>query len=315
MRIDIDKTVENLRSAEDVLILTHKNPDGDTLGCATALCRALHSMGKRAKILNNDKIPSKYDFLFEGIEKQDFEPSYIVAVDVADSFLLGDNILNLYGDKVDLCIDHHGSNKEFAKELYLEADDGAASLTILKILKKMGVKITKEIADDLYTGLSTDTGCFKYSNAGVEEYEAGAELIKYGADNAKINVLMFETKPMAYFDLLSLVLSGMRKYCDGKVIVFKVTNEMFEKTGATPDQCDAIAALSRQVEGALCGITMKEKPAGGFKFSLRTHEPLDAAALCGAFGGGGHMRAAGCDAPDDGESVLAEMIKLIEKEL
>ena len=315
MRIDIDRAVECLKSAEDVLILTHKNPDGDTLGCATALCRALHSMGKRARILNNDIIPAKYDFLFDGIEEQDFEPRYIVAVDVADPFLLGDKLMELYADKVDLCIDHHGSNKDYAKELYLVSEDGAASLTILRILKKLNVEITKEIADDLYTGLSTDTGCFKYSNAGVQEYEAGAELVKCGADNAKINVLMFETKPMAYFELLSLVLSGMRTYCDGKVIVLKVTNEMFQKTGATPDQCDAIAALSRQVEGALCGITMKEKPAGGFKFSLRTHEPLDAAALCGAFGGGGHMRAAGCDAPDDGEGVLAEMIKLIEKEL
>ncbi len=315
MRIDIDRTIECLKSAEDVLILTHKNPDGDTLGCASALCRALHSMGKRAKIINNDVIPAKYDFLFEGIEEQDFEPRYIIAVDVADSFLLGDKLEPIYKDKVDLCIDHHGSNKEFAKELYLMPEDGAASLTILRILKKMGIEITKEIADDLYTGLSTDTGCFRYANSRVEEYEAGAELIKCGADNAKINVLMFETKPMAYFELLSLVLSGMRTFCDGKVIVLKVTNEMFRKTGATQDQCDAIAALSRQVEGALCGITMKEKPAGGFKFSLRTHEPLDAAALCGAFGGGGHMRAAGCDAPDDGEGVLAEMIKLIEKEL
>ncbi len=314
MRIDIDRAIECIKNAEDVLILTHKNPDGDTLGCGTALCRALHSMGKRARI-ENDSIPAKYDFLFDGIEKQDFEPRYIIAVDVADTFLLGSRLEELYGDKVDLCIDHHGSNIEYAKELYLEASDGAASLTIYRILKKMGITITKEIADDLYTGLSTDTGCFKYSNAGVNEYEAGAELIRYGADNAKINVLMFETKPMAYFELLSLVLSGMRTYCDGKVIVLKVTNKMFQETGATPDQCDAIAALSRQVEGALCGITMKEKPSGGFKFSLRTHEPLDASALCGAFGGGGHKRAAGCDAPEDGESVLAEMIKLIEKEL
>lgn len=315
MRIEMERVIELLNGAEDVYILTHKNPDGDTLGCGTALCRVLQSMGKRAKIINGDVIPSKYDYLFEGIKAQDFEPKFIVAVDVADTKLLGSSVEEKYGDKVDLCIDHHGSNIEYAKELYLKAEDGAASLTLFRIFKEMGVTITKEIADDLYTGISTDTGCFRYSNASAECYRVGAELIECGADNAAINVAMFEMKPQSYFDLLKLVLSGMRTYCDGKVVVLKVTNEMFKETGATRDQCDAIAALSRQVEGALCGITMKEKDNGGFKFSLRTHAPLDAAKLCQNFGGGGHMRAAGCDAPGDGEETLEKLISLIKEEL
>ena len=245
----------------------------------------------------------------------DFEPEFIVAVDVADTKLLGERLEGLYSDRVDLCIDHHGSNREFAKELYLRSEDGAASLSLYRIIKKMGVPVTPQIATALYTGLSTDTGCFRYSNASSECYRVAAELIDSGADSARINVLMFETKPLSYFRLLTEVLAGMRTFCDGRVIVLKVTRDMFDRTGATPDQCDAIAAMSRQVEGALCGITMKEKQGGGYKLSLRTHEPLDAAQLCGLLGGGGHARAAGCDSGEDEEESLRILIDAITEAL
>lgn len=312
--VDSKETAELLRAADNVLILTHKNSDGDTLGCGTALCRALLELGKKARIENSDDIPSKYDYMFEGIPELDFEPDYIVAVDIADTKLLGSK-LEVYKDRIDLCIDHHGSNLEYADNLLLRADDGAASLTLYRVLKELGTTITPEIAADLYTGLSTDTGCFRYSNAGVEEYIAAAELIEAGADNADINVRMFETKPYAYFEMLKEVLDGMRLFYDGKVSVLKVTQDMLKRTGATEDQCDAIAALSRQIEGVKCGVTMKQKKDGTYKFSLRTHEPLDASAICRLLGGGGHARAAGCDAGADEEAALQTMLDYIGREL
>lgn len=315
MIIDSDRVIELLMENDNILILTHKSPDGDTLGCGVALCHVLHGLGKHARVENSDIIPRRYSYLFDGLSKDDFEPKFIVAVDVADTKLLGEKLEGLYADKVDLCIDHHGSNREFAKELYLRSEDGAAALTLFRIIKKMGAEITPQIATALYTGLSTDTGCFRYSNASSECYRVAAELIDCGADSAQINVLMFETKPMSYFKLLTEVLAGMRIFCDGRVVVLKVTREMFDKTGATPDQCDAIAAMSRQVEGAICGITMKEKIGGGYKISLRTHEPLDAAHLCGLLGGGGHARAAGCDSGEDEEESLKILIDAISEEL
>lgn len=315
MKIDSDRVAELLQKKDNILILTHKNPDGDTLGCGVALCRVLQGLGKNARVENSDIIPKRYSYLFEDLKVMDFEPEFIVAVDVADTKLLGERLEGLYSDRVDLCIDHHGSNREFAKELYLRSEDGAASLSLYRIIKKMGVPVTPQIATALYTGLSTDTGCFRYSNASSECYRVAAELIDSGADSARINVLMFETKPLSYFRLLTEVLAGMRTFCDGRVIVLKVTRDMFDRTGATPDQCDAIAAMSRQVEGALCGITMKEKQGGGYKLSLRTHEPLDAAQLCGLLGGGGHARAAGCDSGEDGEESLRILIEAITEAL
>ncbi len=315
MKIDSDRVAELLQEKDNILILTHKNPDGDTLGCGVALCRVLQGLGKNARVENSDIIPKRYSYLFEDLQVMDFEPEFIVAVDVADTKLLGERLEGLYSDRVDLCIDHHGSNREFAKELYLRSEDGAASLSLYRIIKKMGVPVTPQIATALYTGLSTDTGCFRYSNASSECYRVAAELIDSGADSASINVLMFETKPLSYFRLLTEVLAGMRTFCDGRVIVLKVTRDMFDRTGATPDQCDAIAAMSRQVEGALCGITMKEKQGGGYKLSLRTHEPLDAAQLCGLLGGGGHARAAGCDSGEDEEASLKILIEAITEAL
>lgn len=315
MKIDSDRVAELLQEKDNILILTHKNPDGDTLGCGVALCRVLQGLGKNARVENSDIIPKRYSYLFEDLQVMDFEPEFIVAVDVADTKLLGERLEGLYSDRVDLCIDHHGSNREFAKELYLRSEDGAASLSLYRIIKKMGVSVTPQIATALYTGLSTDTGCFRYSNASSECYRVAAELIDSGADSARINVLMFETKPLSYFRLLTEVLAGMRTFCNGRVIVLKVTRDMFDRTGATPDQCDAIAAMSRQVEGALCGITMKEKQGGGYKLSLRTHEPLDAAQLCGLLGGGGHARAAGCDSGEDEEASLKILIEAITEAL
>ena len=315
MKIDSDRVAELLQEKDNILILTHKNPDGDTLGCGVALCRVLQGLGKNARVENSDIIPKRYSYLFEDLKVMDFEPEFIVAVDVADTKLLGERLEGLYSDRVDLCIDHHGSNREFAKELYLRSEDGAASLSLYRIIKKMGVPVTPQIATALYTGLSTDTGCFRYSNASSECDRVAAELIDSGADSARINVLMFETKPLSYFRLLTEVLAGMRTFCDGRVIVLKVTRDMFDRTGATPDQCDAIAAMSRQVEGAICGITMKEKQGGGYKLSLRTHEPLDAAQLCGLLGGGGHARAAGCDSGEDEEESLKVLIEAITEAL
>ena len=329
MRIESSRVIELIKEKDNVLILTHKSPDGDTIGSGVALCRLLLAMGKKARVENSEVIPDRYSYLFENLEMPEFEPEYIVAVDVADTTLLGDK-LSLYADKVDLCIDHHGSNREYAKELHLCADDGAASLTVYRIFKEMGakiteciydilkkmhIKITPLIATALYTGISTDTGCFRYANASSECYTAAADLIALGARSAFINVLMFETKPLSYFTLLKDTLAGMRMFCDGKVCVMKVTQEMLRSSGATLEHCDAISAMSRQIEGVMVGITMKEREDGKFKFSLRTYDPIDASKLCGAFGGGGHMRAAGCTPDMAGEEALQKLVDMIADEL
>ena len=162
--ITVAQAAKELKKADNILILTHAYPDGDTLGSGYALCRALHKMGKSARVECSDIIPDKYRFMFEDMgPAEDFEPEYLCAVDVADSLLLGDK-LKTYAESVDLCIDHHGSNTRYAKKLVLIPEYSAAAMIIAEIINALGVKIDSGIAACIYTGIATDTGCFKYSN-------------------------------------------------------------------------------------------------------------------------------------------------------
>ena len=311
MSISIARVGEILQNSENVYILTHKNPDGDCLGTGAALCRYLISIGKRAIVVNSDPIPPKYDYLFEGLPQESFEPETVIAVDVADPKLLGS--YEPLADRTVLCIDHHVSNKLYAKETYLCPEDGAAALSLYRIFRELDIPIDRVMADCLYTGLSTDTGCFRYSNANAECYRAAADLIELGADNARINVVMFETKPYADFMILSDAFAGLRLFYGGKVSVLKVSQEMLKARGATEDSFEFVTAMSRQIEGVLCGITMKQIPSGEYKISLRTREPLDASDICAQLGGGGHMRAAGCTAGDDEEASLHVLLDYLAK--
>ena len=313
MMIDSPKKVaEILKEQDNILILVHAHPDGDTLGCGYSLCRSLISMGKNARVSCSDPIPSKYNYLFNDIEEKSFEPDFIVAVDVADTKLLGKENEELYKDKVDLCIDHHGSNRLYAKRTYLDANAAAACEIMLQVIKELGVEISKETADCIYTGLSTDTGCFRYSNVTPRTMIMGAEMIEKGASHADINTVMFDTKTKSYLELQRLCLGGLEMHFDGKCSLITVTQEMFKKSGSDESECDAIASLSRQVEGVVIGATLRERADGSFKVSLRTHEPVDASAICGKMNGGGHPRAAGCQLEGPLEEAKATLLKNIE---
>lgn len=293
MKINVEKCAKVLEAQEDILILTHAHPDGDTLGSGFALCRALLKMGKRARVICADEIPNKFNFLFSDIEMPEFDEKYVVAVDVATENLLGD-FEAVYGGKIDLCIDHHGSNTEYAKQLLLNADSAACCEIILKVIKALGVELDKGIANCLFTGISTDTGCFRYSNVTSNTFRATAELIDAGADNAMINRVMFETKTRTYAALERLAIEGMRFYEDGKICIITITQDMYNKTGSSELETEPIPPLTRQTEGVEIGLTIREKADGSCKCSIRTYESVDACELAKAFGGGGHNQAAAC---------------------
>lgn len=311
MMIDFDAAVKRLAAAEDVLILTHASPDGDTLGGGFALLRVLHQLGKKARLINNDRIPDKYSYLCPEIRQPNFREKFIVSVDVADKALLGARVGGIYGGRVDLSIDHHENCRPFAKETYVEGGSASVCEVVYLLAKALGARIDSGIADCIYTGCSTDTGCFRYSNVTKRTHEIAAELIEYGAAHAQINVKMFETKSLAFIRLQTLALEQLEMHFDKKVSVLAVTREMLEKSGAEEHEEDAIVALARQIEGVRVGVTFKEKENGVFKASVRTHEGIDAAKICAAFSGGGHARAAGCSF----ECTLAEAKRLMLAEI
>lgn len=302
---DMYRAAQLLRSWDKILILSHRSPDGDTLGCASALSRALISMGKSVQFRCADEVPEKFSYMFDGIEFSEFESERIVTVDVADKALLGS--LESLGENADLAIDHHETHRLFAKETWVEGDAAAACQLMAALIPELGVRITPEIANCLYTGISTDTGCFKYSNATPKTYRTAADLIELGADAATINRVMFDTKSRAAIELLKRVYSDMEFYHDDKCAVLCLTEELVSSTGASEGDLDGVSSIIRQVEGVVFGLTIKERGENEYKISMRATEPANAAEVCARFGGGGHKGAAGCTLYCD----LAEAKRLI----
>ncbi len=312
-RIDIKECATLLKEFDGFLILSHRHPDGDTLGSAFALKRALDLLGKKSMVRCNDEIHPKFSYLWDGLHNSDIEFDKIIAVDVADSKLLGTDFEEKYGDKVFLCIDHHMSNREFAENLLLE-DKAAAAAVIYEVICELGVEITPEIAGCVYTGLATDTGCFMFSNTTPETHRIAADVMEKGADYTNINRLMFETKTFPYLKLEQMAVSSIESHFDGRVALMTLTQDMFKESGSNESECDGIASLPRKIEGVKIGVTIREQTNGKYKVSLRTVEPYDAAKICAKFGGGGHNRAAGCEFDCSLESAKQQLLEIIKAE-
>lgn len=315
MRIDLNETANILENADNILLLSHSHPDGDTLGSASALARALISKGKRVRVECSDPIPKDFSFMFEGLEFGDFELELIAAIDIADTKLLGRDAEGKYSGKIGLCIDHHGSNILYADKVYLEPDSASTAEIIYLLLEKMNVEITPQIASCLFTGVTTDTGCFRFSNTTVRTFEIAAALAKLGADTYNIIQVFFETKTKTYAALERLALDSMRFYFSDRCAVICVTQDMYKRSGSDESETDRLANLPRQIEGVLVGVTMRELKDGSFKASVRTHGDIDASAICQRLGGGGHMGAAGCTLYGSKQQAINSLLKEIQAEI
>ena len=277
-------------------ILTHKSPDGDTLGAGFGLCGYLRGMGKKANVKNGEGFPDRYAFMYEGCEPQEFEEECVIAVDIADASLLGSGLAEYQQPgRIDLCIDHHISNTGYACQSYVDGGASAASLILWQLFKALGRPVTKQIALCLYTGIATDTGCFKYENTTPEAHIAAAELIQYGFGFAIINRMMFDIKSKGRMAAEHFVQSNMEFYCHDRCAMIALTTEIMEQCGIESAEFEGIASIPLSVEGVDIGITVKQRREDVFKISVRTTEKIDASAFCRQFGGGGHIRAAGCE--------------------
>lgn len=296
------------------VILTHKSPDGDTLGSGFALCAFLRDMGKKANVLNSDSFPERYDFIYDGYYPQEFEPQYVIAVDIADTQLIGSNLSQFAEEgAIDLCIDHHISNKYFAKQSYVDPNASAAALIMYQIFKYSGREISRQIARCLYTGIATDTGCFKYENTIPEAHIACAELMAYGIDFAFINRKMFDVKSRGRMKVEQSVIGNMEYYFNGKCSVIVLTKKLMEESGADAAEFEGLASIPLTVEGVKIGITVKQRHENVYKISVRTNEDIDASAFCKAFGGGGHIRAAGCEIHGGLDEVKRLILEQVER--
>ena len=305
-KVSLKKAAELLLEQDEIVILCHRYPDGDTIGSAFGLCMALRDLGKRANVLCGDIIPHKYSYIFAHLTPMDIRERYIVSVDVADPALLG-LLQSEYADRIDLCIDHHSSNRIRAKHSYVDANAAATGEIIYKLVGMLGTSVTREIATALYTALSTDTGCFRYSNVTAQTHRIAAKLLEAGVDGHYINQTMFETKSMARFRLEMEMLSAIDFRCEGRLAMTVLTKEMMERIAVNEGDIDGLSAMARNLEGVDMGIMIREV-ADGYKLSVRTSKAVNACDFCRIFGGGGHPAAAGCTIRTDSVEEVKQLI-------
>ena len=311
MKINTTDAAHFLQQADNILILSHHFPDGDTLGSAYGLAMALLKLGKQVRVECSDPIPSKYSYFTSIPNFPEFEPECVVAVDIADPQLFGAKLQH-WAQRVDLCIDHHASNSHYAARLLLE-ETGATAEIIWQVIGAMGVEPDFDIAQAIYTGITTDTGCFRYSNTTAQTHRIAAELMELGVEAARINRIMFEVKTRARFEMERAALDSVEYYFDGSCAVMYITQEMIKATGAKDGDLEGLPPLTRQIEGVKIGVTIREKADGSYKVSLRTGASFDASAICGMLGGGGHARAAGCTLGGTREEARDTVLAAVEK--
>ena len=272
-------------------IVTHRRPDGDTLGSSALLCMGLRQLGKTAHILANPEITPKYAHLHQGLTKPAAEEGdFVVSVDVASEGMLPDCFKAL---TFDLRIDHHGSATSFTPVELVEPGAAACGEIIYWVLTEMGAELDIPMANALYTAISTDTGCFRYANTTGDTFAVAAACAKAGAEVFQINQALFETNSLARLQVQSWMVQNARFLQNGKVAICPLPKAVEAQFGAKEDDLENISGFPRTIEGVQLAVTIREDGTNRVKMSVRAVPGQDAAALCAKFGGGGHKGAAG----------------------
>ena len=302
-----------LRGCDNVLILTHIRPDGDTVGSAAGLCIALRQLGKTAFVLRDDGTSRLFTPYLEGLTAEDgWQPDTVVAVDIAASGMFHEAALP-YLSRVDLAIDHHPSQEFYARRTCLDGSRASCGEIVCDIVREWG-PISREVALPLYVAVSTDCGCFVYSNTDAACHRTAAELMATGIDFYGANRRHFRTKSFKRLKLEAMLTEGMALYDDGEIAVVTLTLDMMTALNAVEEDVDNISAFVGQVEGVKTGVTIRQLTPTRCKISLRTDPgDLNASDICALLGGGGHAAAAGATVDGTPEEAGAAIMAAIRK--
>ena len=297
-----------LLSHDNFCILTHRRPDGDTLGSAAALCLGLRKMGKNAWVLNPTEPLDRLDWLLADITKDAAEETdTVVAVDVAAPNMLPRDFAEL-APKCALRIDHHGSCTPFAPEELVDPESASCAEIICDLLTLLGVEVDADIADALYVGVSTDTGCFRYANTNAHAFLVASVCARAGADISGLNLELFETNSLALLQMHAWIAEHVKIFGDGELAIVAIPKAVEERIGVTDAELGNIASYARSIQGVCLAATLRQGKYGETKISMRAVPGWDAAAVCEKFGGGGHAGAAGATT----RMSLEETVRLLE---
>lgn len=310
---DLRKIAERIQGAESVGIFTHMRPDGDAIGSALALSCALDVLGIDNEVYVESDIPSNLRFL-NGVTKfkktLKKEHDLLVAVDCSDEQRLGalsETFFMAKRKRIDtINIDHHVSNTGFARYNYVQTC-AANCMHIATLIEDMGVSFDKKIAEYLLVGLLTDSGNFSHDDVTEETLLLGAKLVKCGADIRYYNYQLFDCQPKARAALFARTMTGIRYYHEDRFAAIVVTKKNMDECGADFGMTEGFVNFPLNVETVEVAASILEVKKGQYKISLRSKEYADVNKIAGVYGGGGHVRAAGCMLFGDVEEVLDKL--------
>lgn len=323
-KLSFSETVDLLTEKKSTLILCHTRPDCDTVGSALALRKLLSLAGMDAYCICENELPHRLRFLpaeqdsllYENIPDF-FKAERVISVDTASPAQLG-SLADRFMGQIELMIDHHGRGEQYA-DGYILPEASATGEIIFDISREMMRRgVIKEIPQDvdvcLYAAISSDTGCFKYSSVTPKTHEIAASLIESGIDTAKINHLLFDSKPFMQLKAEKLGFDNLRLYDNGRIAVTVFPYELKATHGIADEYLETLIEVARSVEGVEIAAAIRQpKDEGVFRCSMRSASDADVSAICARFGGGGHVKAAGCtikaESIDEARKIIVEAIK------
>lgn len=316
----LDKIIEAIKNNNSFLIVSHINPDGDAIGSELALAAGLRLIGKKVTVFNQDHTPDIMSFLPGATEITHDIPEgaqfdAAVVVDSGTPKQLGEKFNAFKGYKKLLNIDHHATNLNFADTVYVDPDACSTGVMIYRILKRLQVEITEEIAVSIYSTIIVDSGSFHYGNSNPEAFRIAGEMVGLGVKPWVVAQNIYENQPEGRIRLLNMSLNTLSTHHNGKIGFIMVSSDMYKATGTKAEDTDGIVNYARALKGVEVAIFVREIAGDKYKASIRSKGSVDVTKIAGRFDGGGHINAAGCVLRGSLSEVKQKLIEATEEVL
>jgi phosphoesterase RecJ-like protein len=315
-----EQIIDIINKSSKIAVTSHMQPDGDNIGSSLALCLALKKLGKKVVFVIDDNVPELYRFLKGAREAEkpssvaEIDFDLLIALDCGDLERLG-KVAQLVSKTKLVNIDHHISNTKFGEMNLVEENASATAEIVYKLIKSMGIFIDKDIADCIYTGIVTDTGMFQYSNTSEETHSITAELIIAGVSPSDIFNKIYQNSPKEKVLLMGEALKSLEFFNNDMVSCISISKAQVDNIAEEDIDTEGIVNLGRDIFGVEVAIFLKQKEANLVKVSLRSKTYIDVSIIAKDFGGGGHIRAAGCAVAGSLESVKQQILEAIQKQI
>ena len=321
----MDQIIQHIKDCQHILIASHTEPDGDSVGSLLALGLALAKLDKKITLFNTSPIPAVYRFLpgadriVRQIKNADTYDLAIV-LDCGDIVRIGEASAEVSKIPILINIDHHVSNTGFGHIQLIDPTACATAEIVYRLINALEISFDKAIATSIYTAILTDTGSFRFSNTNQAAFAISKAMTDAGVEPHNVAQRVFGTYSLGRIKLLNMALNSIEISDNGKLSMMTVTRSMLNTTGTNSEDLDGIINYARRIEDVKVAALIHEIKNGAGKFSnmncyhvsLRSDSSVDVAKIAGKFGGGGHTSAAGFQIESTLMALKTKIIELAE---